>query len=103
MVNPSGLGSFHGGGLVTKEPSSPHELFPKMKAAALICIAQNDDERDLEAKTTLKNAAEAAKISAEIEVYPAQHGWCAIDSPVYDKEQAERAHTRLLALLQKHL
>jgi len=97
------IGSFHGGGLVTKEPNSPHTLFTQMKAAALICIAHNDDEREPDAKTTLKKAAEAAKIPAEIEVYPAQHGWCAIDSPVYDKEQAERAHGRLLALLQKHL
>lgn len=97
------IGSFHGGGLVTKEPSSPHKLLPKMKAAALICIAQNDDEREPDAKTTLKKAADAAKLTAEIEVYPAQHGWCAIDSPVYDKQQAERAHGRLLALLQKHL
>jgi carboxymethylenebutenolidase len=97
------IASFHGGGLVTKEANSPHKLLSKMKAASLICIAQNDDERDPDAKTKLKKAAEAAKVPAEIEVYPAQHGWCAIDSPVYDKEQAERAHARLLALLQKHL
>ncbi len=97
------IGSFHGGGLVTKEASSPHKLITKMKAAALICIAQNDDEREPEAKTALRTAVDAAKLPAEIEVYRAQHGWCAIDSPVYDEEQAERAHTRLLALLQKHL
>ncbi|MBK9001022.1 MAG: dienelactone hydrolase family protein [Myxococcales bacterium] len=97
------IGSFHGGGLVTKEPSSPHKLFAKMKAAALICIAHNDDEREPDAKTKLKDAAAAAKLPVEIEVYPAQHGWCAIDSPVYDEAQAERAHRRLLALLQEHL
>lgn len=97
------IGSFHGGGLVTKEPDSPHTLLSKMKAAALICIAQNDDERDPEAKTVLRKAADAAKLPAEIEVYPAQHGWCAIDSPVYAEAEAERAHSRLLALLEKHL
>ncbi len=98
------IASFHGGGLVTKDKSSPHNLFGKMKAAALlICIAQNDDARQPEAKTTLKQAAEKAKIPAEIEVYPAQHGWCTIDSPVYDKEQAEKAWARMLATFEAHL
>ncbi|MCA9705695.1 MAG: dienelactone hydrolase family protein [Myxococcales bacterium] len=97
------IASFHGGGLVTDEPSSPHLLLPKMKAAALICIAHNDDERDPEAKSTLRQAAEAAHIEAEIEVYPAQHGWCTIDSPVYDAEQAERAWARMLAVFAAHL
>jgi carboxymethylenebutenolidase len=97
------VGSFHGGGLATKEASSPHLLLPKMKVAALICIAQNDDEKDPEAKTTLKQAAEAAKVPAEIEVYPAQHGWCTIDSPVYDEAQAERAWARMLATFESHL
>jgi carboxymethylenebutenolidase len=97
------IASFHGGGLVADEPTSPHKLFSEMKAAALICIAQNDDERDLEAKAVLKNAAEKAQIHAEIEVYPAQHGWCTIDSPVYDEEQAERAWARMLATFQRYL
>jgi carboxymethylenebutenolidase len=97
------IASFHGGGLVSDEPSSPHTLLAKMKVAALICIAQNDDERAPEAKTTLKKAAEEANVPAEIEVYPAQHGWCTIDSPVYDKEQAERAWARMLATFTNHL
>jgi carboxymethylenebutenolidase len=97
------IASFHGGGLVTDEPASPHALFPKIKAAALICIAQNDDQRQPEAKTTLQQAAAQAKLSAEIEVYPAQHGWCVPDSPVYDKEQAERAWARALATLERYL
>lgn len=97
------IASFHGGGLVTDEPTSPHKLFSEMKAAALICIADSDDERDPEAKTVLKNAAEEAQIHAEIEVYPAQHGWCTIDPPVYDEEQAERAWARMLATFQRYL
>lgn len=91
------IASFHGGGLVTEEPTSPHLLFPKMNAAALVCIAQNDDEREPASKTTLVDAAKAANVPAEVEVYPAQHGWCTIDSPVYDEVQAERAWSRLLA------
>jgi carboxymethylenebutenolidase len=97
------IASFHGGGLVSEEPTSPHTLFAAMKAAALICVAQNDDAREPEAKTTLKTAAEAANVAAEIEVYPASHGWCTIDSPVYDRVQAERAWARLLATLAERL
>ncbi|TNE89400.1 MAG: dienelactone hydrolase family protein [Deltaproteobacteria bacterium] len=91
------IASFHGGGLVTEEADSPHTLFATMQAAALVCIASNDHERDPEAKPALEAAAKEAGRSAEIEVYPANHGWCALDSPVYDKEQAERAWSRLLA------
>jgi len=97
------VASFHGGGLVTNEPTSPHTLLAKIKAAALICIAQSDDEREPETKTTLKKAAEAAHLAAEIEVYPAQHGWCVLDAPVYDQTQAERAWARMIATFERYL
>lgn len=97
------IASFHGGRLVTDQPSSPHGLLASMKAAALICIAENDDARQPEAKTALRRAAEAAQIPAEIEVYPARHGWCTIDSPVYDEAQAERAWARMRATFERHL
>ncbi|MBL8549852.1 MAG: dienelactone hydrolase family protein [Hyphomonadaceae bacterium] len=90
--------SFHGGGLATNTPASPHLLIPEMKASFLIAIAQNDDQSEPDAKNMLRAAFDAAHLSAEIEVYPAQHGWCAIDSRVYDEAQAERAWSRLLAL-----
>lgn len=95
--------SFHGGGLATNQPTSPHLLIPQMRASYLICIAQNDDAADPAAKDTLRAAFDAASRRAEIEVYPAQHGWCAIDSPVYDAAQAERAWARLLALFETAL
>lgn len=95
------VGSFHGGGLVTDAPDSPHLL--RTKAAALVCIAENDDAKQPDAKTTLKQTAAAAQLPAEIEVYPAQHGWCVTDSPVYDEAQAERAWSRLVAMLAKHV
>lgn len=97
------IASFHGGGLVTAEPTSPHLLLPKIEAAALICIAQSDDEREPDAKVALRKAAEAAGVVAEIEVYPAQHGWCTLDAPVYDEAQAERAWARMIATFQQHL
>lgn len=97
------VASFHGGGLVTKEPTSPHTLLAKIKAAALICIAQSDDEREPETKTTLKKAADAAHLASELEVYPAQHGWCVLDAPVYDQTQAERAWARMIATFERYL
>jgi carboxymethylenebutenolidase len=97
------IASFHGGGLVSEEADSPHQLFPQMKAAALVCIASNDDERQPEAKEALRAAAQEAQREAEIEVYPAQHGWCVLDSPVYDEVQAERAWARMLATFETHL
>jgi carboxymethylenebutenolidase len=96
-------GSFHGGGLVTKNDDSPHLLIPTMKAQFLIAVAENDDERDPESKTVLKEAFAKSNLSAEIEVYPAGHGWCPPDTRVYNQEQSERAWARLLALFEKAL
>jgi len=90
--------SFHGGGLVTDKPESPHLLIPTMKASLLIAIGQNDDEAEPHAKDVLRETCAKAKVPAEIEVYPAQHGWCPPDMKVYDEVQAERAWARLLAL-----
>jgi carboxymethylenebutenolidase len=42
--------SFHGGGLVTDKPDSPHLLAPKIKARMYFGIASNDDERQPDAK-----------------------------------------------------
>jgi len=89
-------GSFHGGGLVTDKPESPHLLVPKMKARFLFAIAENDDQRQPEAKDVLKKAFADAKLPAEIEVYAAQHGWCPPDSQVYNADLAEKAWSRLL-------
>ncbi len=91
--------SFHGGGLVTDAPDSPHLLVPKMTAHYLFAIAENDDENQPEAKDVLRDAFAQAGLPAEIEVYAgAMHGWCPPDSTVYHEAQAERAWSRLLAL-----
>jgi carboxymethylenebutenolidase len=96
--------SFHGGGLVTDKPDSPHLLAPKIKARMYFGIAASDDSRQPDAKDKLKDAFAAAKVPAEIEVYPAQHGWCVSDMPVrdgvpiYNKPEAERAWAKLVAL-----
>lgn len=97
------VASFHGGGLVTDAADSPHKELPRSKADYLVCIAQNDDERQPEAKDALREAFAENKLEAEVEVYPANHGWCPTDFPVYDQAQAERAWARLLALYQRVL
>jgi len=91
--------SFHGANMVNDTPDSPHRLIPQIEAAMLIAIAQNDDEKQPNAKAVLRETADGAHKKAEIEVYPAQHGWCTPDHPVYDSVQAERAWGRLLATL----
>ncbi|MCF8708804.1 dienelactone hydrolase family protein [Rhizorhapis sp. SPR117] len=96
------LASFHGANLVNDTADSPHLLIARMKAALLIAIAQNDDARQADAKDILRAAAEKAERPMEIEVYPAQHGWCTIDAPVYDQVQAEKAWSRMLATFERY-
>ena len=98
------VASFHGGGLVTPNPDSPHLQASKTKAQFLICIATNDDQRSPNEKTVLKETFASAKLPAEIEVYEnAAHGWCPPDSGVYNEPQAEKAWARLIALYSKAL
>jgi carboxymethylenebutenolidase len=98
------VASFHGGGLVSDQPNSPHVQAANTKAQFLVAIAANDDARSPNDKVALKETFEKAKVAAEIEVYEgAAHGWCPPDSGVYNEPQAEKAWSRLLALYGKAL
>ena len=98
------VASFHGGGLVTDQPNSPHLQASKTKAQFLVAVAANDDQRAPTDKDVLKETFAKANLPAEIEVYTgAAHGWCPPDSGVYNEPQAERAWSRLLALYGKAL
>jgi carboxymethylenebutenolidase len=98
------VASFHGGGLVTDMPNSPHLEAAKSKAQFLIAIAANDDARSPKDKDVLKDTFGKAALPAEIEVYSgAAHGWCPPDSQVYNEPQAEKAWSRLLVLYGKAL
>ncbi len=100
-------GSFHGGGLVSEQPTSPHLLAPKIKAQMLFAIAASDDKRQPDAKDKLKEAFP----QATVEVFEgAQHGWCISDMPkqangmpTYSRPDAELAWGELLALYQMAL
>jgi len=97
------VATFHGGGLVTKDASSPHLLIPKTRASFVVAIARNDDQRQPDAKNILKAAFAAAKRPAIVEVYPADHGWCVPGSQTYDQASAERARAELLRLYRANL
>jgi carboxymethylenebutenolidase len=79
--------SFHGGGLVTNNPDSPHLLAPKIKARMYFGIASNDDMRQPDAKDKLREAFAAG-----------QSG-----KPIYNKADAERAWGKLVALYKNAL
>lgn len=90
--------SFHGAGLVTPQPDSPHLLIARSQASYLFAVARNDDAKEPAAKDTLRKAASAVNRPAEIEVYAADHGWCVPDSPAYDPVEADRAWARMMVL-----
>ena len=97
--------TFHGGGLVTDKPDSPHLLAPRIKARMYLAVAASDDAKQPDAKDKLRAAFAAAHVPAEIEVYAGTiHGWCVPDmprqngKPIYNKPDAERAWGKLLAL-----
>ena len=97
------VGSFHGGGLTTMGADSPHLLIPQTKAQFLVAVAENDDMRDPTSKDILKKAFADAKVTADVEVYKAAHGWCPPDTTVYNKDEAERAWGKMLAMFKKSL
>jgi carboxymethylenebutenolidase len=98
------VATFHGGGLTTDQPDSPHLLIAKTKAHYLVAIAENDDQKQPSSKDILRESFKKAGLPAEVEVYAgAQHGWCPPDSAVYNAEQAEKAWSRLLALFKEAL
>jgi len=93
------VASFHGGGMVTDAPTSPHLLLPRTKAEYLICVAENDDQRDPTDKDKLKAALDAAGRPSKMEVYAgAAHGWTVPGGQVFNLPAAEKAWAELLAL-----
>ena len=101
--------SFHGGGLVSDKPDSPHLLAPKIRAQMYFGVAENDDQKQPDAKDKLRAAFPGTDSMATVEVYPAKHGWCVPDMPqeggaaIYNKPEAEQAWAKLSALYRKAL
>ncbi len=96
--------SFHGGGVGTDQPDSPHLLIPDTSAGYLFAIADNDDEKDPQEKVRLKAVLEPRPQWHEVEVYEgAMHGWCPPDGRAYDEAAAEKAWGRMLVLFAESL
>ncbi|CAN7557692.1 dienelactone hydrolase family protein [Phenylobacterium sp. LjRoot225] len=97
------VASFHGGGLTTSQPNSPHLLVESTKAAYLVAVARNDDLKDPTSKTILRETFARTHKVAVVDVYDGDHGWCVVDSAAYNQAEAERAWTTLLGVYKAHL
>ena len=97
------VASFHGGGLYSAAPTSPHQVLPKIKAELFIGHADKDQSMPAEAIQNLDAALKAWGGKYESEVFNAFHGWTVPDSPVYKKDEADRAFDKMAALFAKTL
>lgn len=96
--------SFHGGGLATDAPTSPHLLLPRIKARLYFGHAVEDRGMPREAIDRLEQALADWGGRWESEVYDgARHGWTVPDSPVFNGPQAERAFAKLTGLFVESL
>ncbi len=96
--------SFHGGGLFTDGPTSPHHVLPRIKAELYFGHATNDQSMPKEAIEKLDRALAAWGGKYQSEVYQdAYHGWTTADAPVFNQPQAERAFEKLTALFARTL
>lgn len=96
--------AYHPVSLATEDDDSPHLLISKMKGQFLIALAENDDERNPDDKSVLRTAFAAQGITAEVSVFEgALHGWCVLDSRVYNEASAEIAWAKTLALFEATL
>jgi carboxymethylenebutenolidase len=95
--------SFHGGGLYTSAPTSPHLLLPRIKAQLYFGHATEDRGMPAEAITKFEEALKRWGGKCQSQTYGAKHGWTSSDGPVYNQIQAERAYGKLLELLRESL
>jgi carboxymethylenebutenolidase len=98
------VGGYHGGGLVTDTPDSPHIGLGDARAEFVFGHADQDRSMPAEAVATLGEALDAAGLVARNEIYPgAVHGYTMADTSMYDEQAAERHFTELRGLLERAL
>jgi carboxymethylenebutenolidase len=98
------VASFHGGGLYSDAPTSPHLALPRVKADLLFGHADQDRSMpaDAIAKFDQALAAWGGRFTSEVYAHGG-HGWTVPDSPVYNEPLAERAFSELKTLLTRAL
>jgi len=92
------VAGFHGGGLVTDAPDSPHLALAASKARYVFGHADNDGSNTPQNVRDLGIALSAAGLAAKNEVYPAKHGYTMADTSVYDEACTRRAFVEMRAL-----
>jgi carboxymethylenebutenolidase len=98
------LAGFHGGGLVTDDPQSPHRSAGALRAEVYLGHADQDPSNSAEQIAELDAALAAAGVAHRTEVYPgARHGYTMSDTPAYDEQAAERHFGALFDLLDRTL
>jgi carboxymethylenebutenolidase len=96
--------SFHGGGMATDEPDSPHKLASHIKAKVLVAGADEDRSFPDEQKEKLDHALKDAGVKAEVAIWKGlKHGWVPADMPVHDAAGAERHWQALFKLFDETL
>ncbi|HEV2205862.1 MAG TPA: dienelactone hydrolase family protein, partial [Candidatus Acidoferrales bacterium] len=95
--------SFHGGGLYTDAPTSPHTLLPRVKARLYFGHAIDDRSMPEEAIEKFDRALAVWGGKYESEIYQAHHGWSVPDNPAYNEPEAERAYKKLTTLFAQTL
>ena len=98
------VASFHGGGLVSDKPESPHRMAEHVKAAVYLGIADQDRSCTPEHQGALASALAAAGVRYCMELYAGKrHGFAVPDSAVHDAEAEARHWTRLETFLAESL
>lgn len=88
--------SFHGGGLASEDPGSPHLLADKITARIYVGGARDDTSFTVEHSLILEQALTEAGVEHTIEFYSAAHGFAVPDNLPYD-EAAARQHWEAMA------
>jgi carboxymethylenebutenolidase len=95
---------FHGGGLATEEPDSPHLGLARARAEFVFGHADNDRSMQPDAVERLGRALAEAGLTGTNEIYPdAPHGYTMNDTSMYQEAAAERSFRELEALLERTL
>lgn len=98
------VGGFHGGGLATGAPDSPHRGLGSARAEFVFGHADHDRSMDPDAIAELSRALDDAGRTATSAVYPgAAHGYTMSDTSMYDVAATERHFSELRALLDRTL